>query len=73
VFLRDYIANMVEEAIVCRKQLETLFIETFYRYRDEFEAFVDRYGLYANYEYKAPKIDISFIFNEIMKAYFSEK
>lgn len=69
VFLRDYIAQMVDEAITCRKQLETLFIETYTRYKDDFIVFVNKYGIYKDFEYKPPVTDISFILRDIMKAY----
>lgn len=68
-FLRDYIKAMVEEAVICRKRFEELYVETFSRYEKEFVSFVDRFGFYSNFEYKDTPTDISFLFNDLMKAW----
>lgn len=68
LFLRDYIKQMVEEAILCRKRLEEVFVMMFHERKDGFQSFVDKYGFYADFEYRDKPVDISFILHDIMKA-----
>lgn len=69
IFLRDYINIMVEEAIECRKRFEDLYVEAFTRNEDVFLSFVEKYGVYNDYEYHDKPTDISFILREVMKAW----
>ena len=69
LFLRDYIKIMVEEAIECRKRFESLYVEAFTRNEEAFLSFVERYGVYQDYEYHDDPTDISFILREAMKAW----
>lgn len=66
-FMRDYINTMVSEAISCRKRLEELFIEMYSRHEKEFIDFVNRYGLYAEYEYVDKPLNIDFILRDLLK------
>ena len=66
-FLKDHINKMVSEAIFCRKKLEELFIEMFSRHEKEFSDFIERYGLYAEYEYVDKPLNIDFILRDMLK------
>lgn len=68
VFMRDYIKNMVDEAIECRKIFAELFMLLVKEHSTETRAFIEEYGLYSDIEYKPQPIDIGFIFKDIMKA-----
>ena len=68
VFMRDYIKNMVDEAIECRKIFAELFMLLVKERSTETHAFIEEYGLYRDIEYKPQPIDIGFIFKDIMKA-----
>lgn len=69
IFLRDYIKVMVEEAIECRKRFADLYVEAFTRNEETFLSFVERYGVYNDYEYHDKPTDISFILHEVMNAW----
>ena len=71
IFLRDYIGVMVEEAIECRKRFEDLYVEAFTRNEEAFLLFVEKYGVYNDYEYHDKPTDISFILREVIKAWES--
>lgn len=73
IFLRDYIGVMVEEAIECRKRFEDLYVEAFTRNEEVFLSFVEKYGVYNDYEYHDKPTDISFILREVMKAWEKKK
>lgn len=66
-FLKDHINKMVSEAIFCRKRLEKLFIEMFSRHEKEFFDFIERYGIYAEYEYVDKPLNIDFILRDMLK------
>lgn len=66
-FLKDYIADMVDEAITCRKRLAELFELMILTHKEALKAFFDKYGIYAEYEYVDKPTDISFILEEVMK------
>lgn len=66
-FLKDYIADMVDEAITCRKRLAELFELMILTHKESLKAFFDKYGIYAEYEYVDKPTDISFILEEVMK------
>ena len=68
VFMRDYIKQMVDEAIECRKIFAELFMLLVKERSTETHAFIEEYGLYRDIEYKPQPIDIGFIFKDIMKA-----
>lgn len=68
VFMREYIKNMVDEAIECRKIFAELFMLLVKERSTETRAFIEEYGLYSDIEYKPQPIDIGFIFKDIMKA-----
>ena len=68
VFMRDYIKNMVDEAIECRTIFTGLFMLLVEERSAETRTFIDEYGLYRDIEYKPQPIDIGFIFKDIMKA-----
>lgn len=67
-FVKDYIADMVEEAITCRKRLADLFELMILTHNESLKAFFDKYGIYAEYEYVDKPTDIGFILEEVMKA-----
>ena len=69
-FLRDYIADMVNDAITCRKRLADLFELMILTHKEALKAFFDKYGIYAEYEYVDKPTDIGFILEEVMKASF---
>lgn len=69
IFLRDYIGVMVKEAIECRKRFEDLYVKAFTRNEEAFLSFVEKYGVYNDYEYHDKPTDISFILREVMKAW----
>ena len=66
-FLKDYIADMVDEAITCRKRLAELFELMILTHKEALKAFFDKYGIYAEFEYVDKPTDISFILEEVMK------
>lgn len=66
-FLKDYIADMVDEAITCRKRLAELFELMILTHKEALKAFFDKYGIYTEYEYIDKPTDISFILEEVMK------
>lgn len=68
IFLRDYIRQMVDDAIEFRERLADIFVLMFNERKDEFVKFIKKYGLYADFEYVDKPTDISFIFYEMMKA-----
>lgn len=68
IFLRDYIRQMVDDAIEFRERLADIFVLMFNERKDEFVKFIKKYGLYADFEYVDKPTDISFIFHEMMKA-----
>lgn len=65
-FLKDYIGTMVDEAISCRNRLKDLFVEMFTRHKKDFIDFVERYGLYAEYEYVDKPLNIDFVLRDIL-------
>ena len=73
IFLRDYIKQMVKDAVTCRKRLEELFVAMFHERQEDFNSFVDKYGFYADFEYVDQPTDISFILHDMMKALFNSK
>ena len=68
VFMRDYIKEMVDEAIECRKIFAELFMLLVEERSAETRAFIEENGLYSDIEYKPQPIDIGFILRDIMKA-----
>jgi len=68
-FLKDYIGDMVDEAIEYRKRLGHLFYEMQKRHMKEFIDFIGKYGIYAEPKYVEKPLDISFILRDMMKAY----
>lgn len=73
IFLRDYIKQMVEDAVTCRKRLEELFVAMFHERQEDFNSFVDKYGFYADFEYVDQPTDISLILHDMMKASFKSR
>lgn len=69
VFMRDYIKEMVEEAITCRTRFADLFMLLAKERSTETFAFVEQYGLYRDIEYKPKPVDIGFLLKDIMKVY----
>lgn len=67
-FLRDYIQQMVDDAITIRKRLEHFFVLMHDQREADFDAFVDKYGFYYEFRYEPKPIDIGFILHDIMKA-----
>ena len=65
-FLKDHIGTMVDEAISCRKRLTDLFVEMFTRHEKDFIDFIERYGLYAEYEYVEKPLNIDFVLRDIL-------
>lgn len=72
-FLCDYIQNMVDEAITIRKRLGELFVLMHDQRQTDFDAFVEEYGFYYEYNYEPKPIDISFVLHDIMKATYHSK
>lgn len=70
VFLRDYIAKMVNEAIECRIRLEKMYEMMQEKRPESFEKFISEYGPYEDYKYVPKPLDISFILNDVMKALY---
>lgn len=69
VFMRDYIKEMVEEAITCRTRFADLFMLLAKERLTETFAFIKQYGLYRDIEYKPKPVDIGFLLKDIMKVY----
>lgn len=69
VFMRDYIKEMVEEAITCRARFADLFMLLAKERSTETFAFIEQYGLYRDIEYKPEPVDIGFFIKDIMKVY----
>lgn len=69
VFMRDYIKQMVDEAIICRTRFADLFMLLVNERSTETLAFIEQYGLYRDIEYKPQPVDIGFLLKDIMKAY----
>lgn len=69
VFMRDYIKQMVDEAITCRTRFADLFMLLVNERSTETLAFIEQYGLYRDIEYKPQPVDIGFLLKDIMKAY----
>lgn len=69
VFMRDYIKEMVEEAITCRTRFADLFMLLAKERSTETFAFIEQYGLYRDIEYKPKPVDIGFLLKDIMKVY----
>lgn len=69
-FMKDHITKMVDEAISYRERLTDLFLLLAKERSSETLEFIDRYGLYSGLFYKPKTIDIGFIINDIMKAYY---
>lgn len=67
VFMRDYIKEMVEEAITCRTRFADLFMLLAKERSTEALAFIEQYGLYRDIEYKPEPVDIGFLLKDIMK------
>ena len=70
VFMRDYIKQMVDEAITCRTRFADLFMLLAKERSTETLAFIEQYGLYRDIEYKPQPVDIGFLLKDIMKAYY---
>lgn len=70
VFMKDHITKMVEEAIFFRERLTDLFLLLASERSTETSEFIEKYGIYKGLYYKPKTIDISFIFNDIMKALY---
>lgn len=73
IFLRDYIKQMVEDAVTCRKRFEELYVVMFHERQQDFVRFIEKYGFYTEFEYVDQPTDISFIFHDMMKASFKSK
>lgn len=73
VFMRDYIKEMVEEAITCRTRFADLFMLLAKERSTETVAFIEQYGLYGDIEYKPKPVDIGFLLKDIMKVYEKQK
>jgi hypothetical protein len=71
LFMRDYIAAMVEDAIKCRKRLTELFYLLDRERSTNTSNFVQKYGLYSDIDYEPKTIDIGFILNDLLKASFN--
>ena len=69
VFMRDYIKEMVEEAITCLTRFADLFMLLAKERSTETFAFIEQYGLYRDIEYKPEPVDIGFLLKDIMKVY----
>ena len=69
VFMRDYIKQMVDEAITCRTRFADLFMLLAKERSTETLAFIEQYGLYRDIEYKPQPVDIGFLLKDVMKAY----
>ena len=73
IFLRDYIKQMVEDAVSCRKRFEKLYVVMFHERQQDFVRFIEKYGFYTEFEYVDQPTDISFILHDMMKASFKSK
>lgn len=69
VFMRDYIKQMVDEAITCRTRFADLFMLLAKERSTETLAFIEQYGLYRDIKYKPQPVDIGFLLKDILKAY----
>lgn len=69
VFMRDYIKEMVEEAITCRTRFADLFMLLAKERSTETFAFIEQYGLYRDIDYNPEPVDIGFLLKDIMKVY----
>lgn len=73
IFLRDYIKQMVEDVVTCRKRFEELYVVMFHKRQQDFVRFIEKYGLYTEFEYVDQPTDISFILHDMMKASFKSE
>ena len=73
IFLRDYIKQMVEDAVTCRKRFEELYVVMFHERQQDFVRFIEKYGFYTEFEYVDQPTDISFILHDMMKASFKSE
>lgn len=73
IFLRDYIKQMVEDAVTCRKRFEELYVVMFHERQQDFVRFIEKYGFYTEFEYVDQPTDISFIFHDMIKASFKSE
>lgn len=73
IFLRDYIKQMVEDAVTCRKRFEELYVVMFHERQQDFVRFIEKYGFYTEFEYVNQPTDISFILHDMMKASFKSE
>lgn len=73
IFLRDYIKQMVEDAVTCRKRFEELYVVMFRERQQDFVRFIEKYGFYTEFEYVNQPTDISFILHDMMKASFKSE
>lgn len=73
IFLRDYIKQMVEDAVSCRKRFEKLYVVMFHERQQDFVRFIEKYGFYTEFEYVDQPTDISFILHDMMKASFKSE
>lgn len=73
IFLRDYIKQMVEDAVTCRKSFKELYVVMFHERQQDFVRFIEKYGFYTEFEYVNQPTDISFILHDMMKASFKSE
>ena len=73
IFLRDYIKQMVEDAVTCRKRFGELYVVMFHERQQDFVRFIEKYGFYTEFEYVDQPTDISFILHDMMKASFKSE
>lgn len=73
IFLRDYIKQMVEDAVTCRKRFEELYVVMFHERQQDFVRFIEKNGFYTEFEYVNQPTDISFILHDMMKASFKSE
>ena len=73
IFLRDYIKQMVEDAVTCRKRFKELYVVMFHERQQDFVRFIEKYGFYTEFEYVNQPTDISFILHDMMKASFKSE
>ena len=66
--IKQGFSDILEETIKTRKRLEELYIATAFRDKEGFKAFVEKYGLYKDYEYIDTPISIDHILHDMMKA-----
>lgn len=66
--IKQGFGDILEETIKTRKRLEELYIATAFRDKEGFKAFIEKYGLYKDYEYIDTPISIDHILHDMMKA-----